>query len=196
MKREIREVANELERFRDELLASDEESIDILLERYASFRRALSKQFRQVAEARLLRGGAVIDSVRQQIERAIRSADQGDLPKKYLTVRPYGRTHSVLLEYLSGRLARPVPASRLRVLTGDQIHTERRVRELRDLGLDVSWHKVADEDQYVLKSLEIDMRYAGKCQVERSIRADRSLDEAGAKRLLTAVPRFLSRMPA
>ena len=130
-----------------------------------------------LSEARLLRGEAVIDAIRQQIERAIQAAAKRGLPQKYLTVKPYGKTHGVLLEYLAAHLARPVPASRLRILTGDQIHTERRVRELRALGLDISWHKVADEDQYILRNLTIDMHVAVKSQLERSVRADRSIGE-------------------
>src|SRR5690348_6540821 len=102
------------------------------MERYSAFRRVLARQFRQLSERRLLGGERAIDAICLRIESVIRTNNLGVIPEKYLSVKKYGRTHAVLVQYLAERLGQSVPASRLRVLTGDQIHTERRVRELRD----------------------------------------------------------------
>jgi hypothetical protein len=47
----------------------------------------------------------------------------------------------------------------LRVVTGDSVHTERRVRELRELGLDVQTSKDSGYDYYTLGSLDVDTSF-------------------------------------
>ena len=81
----------------------------------------------------------------------------GRVPGKYLAVRGYKSVQPILLQYLAQHVGNPVRSSKLRVLTADQTHTERRVRDLRDLGFEVDWKKVADDDQYILKSTEADL---------------------------------------
>jgi hypothetical protein len=69
-----------------------------------------------------------------------------------------------------------VPVSRLRAIVGDQVHTERRVRELRDLGFHVTWRKVGDEDHYSLPSLEQDLDAAARFQLEHRIKNDAAIN--------------------
>lgn len=78
------------------------------------------------------------------------------IPEKYLRV-PYGsRTHEELFSVLLDNRGTPVPAARLRIVTADSVHTERRTRELRELGLDIDATKANGDDVYTLRSLEID----------------------------------------
>jgi hypothetical protein len=58
--------------------------------------------------------------------------------------------HGPLYAYLAAHVGEAVPAWRLRVLTAEQKETERRVRELRDLGLDVE----ASAETFTLRSLD------------------------------------------
>ncbi|MEU4293827.1 hypothetical protein AB0E63_36885 [Kribbella sp. NPDC026596] len=91
-------------------------------------------------------------------ELAVAMADQyGDVvPRPYLTV-PYGsRVHEKLFQILLQRFDTEVPAGLLRIPTRDSVHSERRLRELRELGLDISPSKSSGVDTYRLRSLRLD----------------------------------------
>ena len=95
---------------------------------------------------------------------------------QYLRVAPYSGVHPALLEYLAARPSTDVPALELRLLTGDQVHTERRLRELRDLGFELTWRKVGEEFTYRLERLEPDLDAAARFQLEHRIKEDRSIN--------------------
>ncbi|MFD9983536.1 hypothetical protein ACFWZJ_24495 [Streptomyces massasporeus] len=69
---------------------------------------------------------------------------------------PYGdQLHGYLFSLLQENLAKPIEAAKLRIVTADGVHTERRTRELRELGIDVDWYKEDGIDVYVLRSFEL-----------------------------------------
>jgi len=73
---------------------------------------------------------------------------------------PYGsEVHEKLFQILLQRFDIDVPAGLLRVLTHDSVHTERRLRELRELGLDIGTSNSSGIDMYRLKSLNIDTSF-------------------------------------
>jgi hypothetical protein len=53
-------------------------------------------------------------------------------------------------------LGKPVDSDRLRVVTGDKTHSERRARELRELGFNVKTSEKDGSQFYTLVDLEID----------------------------------------
>jgi hypothetical protein len=61
------------------------------------------------------------------------------------------------------------------------------VRELRELGFDVTWKRVSGEDQYVLVSLDPDFDSAAKVQLGLNLRTDRSISAAQKKTWLPLV---------
>lgn len=78
------------------------------------------------------------------------------LPKQYLSI-PYGsKVHEKLFQILLQRFDTDVPSSLLRVLTRDSVHTERRLRELRELGLDIRPGVLSGVGSYRLCSLGVD----------------------------------------
>jgi hypothetical protein len=80
----------------------------------------------------------------------------GAIPEKYLRI-PYGsRVHEELFSVLLARRGTPVRTDQLRIVTADSIHTERRTRELRELGLDIEASKSNGLDVYTLESLQVD----------------------------------------
>lgn len=96
------------------------------------------------------------------------------IPAKYLNV-PYGSPiHAELFAVLYRRRGEPVEAELLRIVTGDSVHTERRTRELRELGLDILASRAGSANTYILQSLDIDHSRFGAI-VAKQIRADRSL---------------------
>ncbi|KDN74682.1 hypothetical protein DF19_28155 [Streptomyces olindensis] len=69
---------------------------------------------------------------------------------------PYGdQLHERLFSLLEENLAQPIEAAKLRIVTADGVHTERRTRELRELGMDVDWYEEDGIDFYVLRSFSL-----------------------------------------
>jgi hypothetical protein len=190
-------VAAELRKSRDilqlftELVSSQidrpEAEFERLLDGYLEARRSLAKQFSLVAQRYLLRDGTLLETARKRIEERMIELLRGRIPDKYLVVHGYTSVQPILLQYLAQHVGEPVRSSKLRILTGDQIHTERRVRDLRDLGFEVEWKNVADEDQYVLKSVEPDLDAAAILQVRKNIREDKKLVKQERDRLLSSL---------
>lgn len=165
-----------------------EPDLDRLLEGYLEARRLLARDFRALAAAMIPSATAELEGVESDISARMEQLfARAMIPTRLLTVRGYGRVHAELLGYLRRRVGVPVMASRLRVLVGDQIHTERRVREIRALGFGVSWGRIAGEDQYVLAAVDPDLDVGARRQLALNIRADRSISpEARASWLMLA----------
>jgi hypothetical protein len=161
---------------------------DRLLMAYVEARRNLAKNFRELANSVLVQATERLEGVRTDVKAKMRADFGGLVPERFLEVQSYGKLHAVLLEYLSAHQGEPVAASRLRVLAGDQVHTERRVRELRDLGLAITWKRGPGEVQYVLESDRPDLGRAARSQLALGLRADRKLkreDRASLMELTT-----------
>jgi hypothetical protein len=158
-----------------------------LLDGYFETRRTLAQQFSVLSHEFLLKGVTVLVSTVSRVEARMLELFGGRILERYLVVRGYKGVHPILLEYLSQHVGEPVRSSKLRVLTGDQTHTERRVRDLRDLGFAVEWKKTAGEDQYVLGHLEPDLDKAARLHVRRNLVKDKSLDQRQRDELLIIV---------
>jgi hypothetical protein len=111
----------------------------------------------------------------------------GVVPEKYLRVRGYGGVHPQLFAYLSRRVGQAVSASELRVLTADAAHTERRVRELRDLGFDIVAAHSAGSDIYRLTSKTPDLHKGALPIAQLNIKADRDLNASERVAFLRAI---------
>jgi hypothetical protein len=165
----------------------DEIGFERLLDGYLEARRSLAKQFSEVAQNFLLRGDTLLETTRKRIEERMKTLFRGRIPDTYLVVHGYKGVHPVLLQYLAQHAGNPVRGSKLRVLVADQVHTERRVRDLRDLGFQVEWKKVSDEDQYVLASIEPDVDNAVVTQLRRNIKGDKKLSTQQKAQLLASI---------
>ena len=163
---------------------SSELEFERLLDGYLDARRSLAKQFALVAQRHLLRGNSVLETTRSRIEKRMKELYDQTIPDKYKIVHGYKSVQPILLEYLAQHVGNPVRSSKLRVLTGDQIHTERRVRDLRDLGFDVEWKKVSDDDQYMLTTIEPNLDRAAALQIRKNIRDDKKMAKSEKDRLL------------
>lgn len=94
--------------------------------------------------------------LRAKLAVEMRRRYSGRVPDVYLDV-PYGsRLHEELFAVLLKRIGTTVPAALLRIVTADSVHTERRTREFRELGFDISYFTENSIDVYRLDSLEID----------------------------------------
>lgn len=158
-----------------------------LLNGYLEARRSLAKQFCVVAQRYLLSRETLLDTTRKQIEQRMSELYGDRIPDRYKAVHGYTSVQPIILQYLAQHVGNPVRSSKLRVLTGDQIHTERRVRDLRDLGFDVEWKKVSDEDQYILASVQPDLDRAAALLVRKNIKDDKKLGKSERDRLLSVL---------
>jgi len=107
-----------------------------------------------------------------------------DLPGRYLKVRRFGKSHARLLAYLCRSAGSEVSGAELRMLTGDAIHTERRARELRDLGFTLEARHTGGADMYILHSPEPDTAAGAAIQAAKNIREDKSVAGEEKERLL------------
>ncbi len=127
-----------------------------------------------------------LDTLKAQIGQAMQTKHK-NLPPKYLSVKGFGRVHQMLLGYLWQRRGSPVPVAELRILTHDAVHTERRIRELRDLGLDVSAVRHSGANVYTLAETPPDLDRAVALLVGRNIKDDKQLAAHERERWLTQV---------
>lgn len=125
--------------------------IEALIDRHIACRDATAAAMRDVTDAFLATDEWALDIALEQLEAELRSRLAGVIPLDAITIRRYGQTHRKLYQYLFDT-RRPVPATRLRVLTGDQVHTERRIRELRDIGLQIDATHQGAQNVYELVS--------------------------------------------
>jgi hypothetical protein len=72
------------------------------------------------------------------------------LPGASRKLTSLGRTHRLIFSYLLSREDSGADNEVLRVLTGDAVHTERRLRELREAGLKIAAAKRGGTSVYVL----------------------------------------------
>lgn len=122
-------------------------------------------------------------TLRTKIEQEMHARYRDVVPERLLTV-PYGsKTHERLFSLLQENLATPVHSAMLRIVTGDDVHTERRARELRELGLDVDWGSREGINTYELRSLELDFDLV-PAMVRNKIRQTKSLRADQRKQIL------------
>lgn len=168
-------------------MSSEQIGFEHLATEYLALRRSLARDFRELAERELEDEGDALEPVRHRISQRMRELYGGRVPDSYLHVRGYSGVHPILFAYLLRHPGEPVAGSRLRLLTGDQVHTERRLRELRDLGLPLDSAHQADDDHYVLRSSTPDVDAAALFQAKHNITNDRALESGRRAELLRAL---------
>jgi hypothetical protein len=145
-----------------------------VVETYLAARRTLSDELRILGKESLVGQPTALASTLRAIEWTMAEKYSERIPDRLLHIRGYRGVHGVLLEYLIRYSDVPVSGAMLRLLAGDQVHTERRLRELRDLGYDLVADKSGGEDTYTLNP-EPDLEYAARYQLRRNIGQDRKL---------------------
>ncbi|WP_328633331.1 hypothetical protein [Streptomyces sp. NBC_00356] len=96
---------------------------------------------------------------------------------------PYGgQLHERLFSLLQENLNTDLEGDMLRIVTADSVHTERRARELRELGLDLEFRNTKEGDFYNLHSL--DLTFERLPSLVKTIARKRIKDEIERERLL------------
>lgn len=167
-----------------EVLLQDDSADDRrLITAYLEAKQSLATAFEAFAVEKYL-DPKVLEAAKKSIEIAMRST-YPELPSKYLRVRGFGKSHARLLAYLCRSTGSEVSGAELRMLTGDAVHTERRARELRDLGFDLEARHTGGADVYILRSEMPNTSEGAAKQAARNIREDRATSKQEKEKLLT-----------
>lgn len=148
------------------LLDDSSPDIETLLDRYLEMRTNTAEAVRGVTDAWLHRSSWRLEAVIERVESELRSRFADVIPLEAVHIGGYRGIRLVLYEYLAIHLGAPVSVPRLRALTGDQVHTERRLRELRDLGLQLEAVHSSGKHQYILVSEDPDFQYAAEALLD------------------------------
>lgn len=179
-----RSSRGELKRSYEELLQllNEDSSTQDLLHGYLRAKRLSAQAFQSLMLASIPDHRAAWEAVRKSVGHALVARYSGLLPEWALRV-PYGSdTHRTLFCLLAEWRGEPVSADYLRVVAADAVHAERRVRELREIGLNVVAAKAHGYDSYTLTSFDVNLAVAQTIAVNH-IRANKALPDRESKRL-------------
>lgn len=127
-----------------------------ILDTYLFAKRALAQSMQSLLRSQLPASCAEFHDLRARIHDELQARFSGLVPDQYLKV-PYGtKANEELFAVLHREIGSPVDNARLRTINADDIHTERRIRELRELGLDITSSAVDGRRHYTLGSLGLD----------------------------------------
>ncbi|KUM90375.1 MULTISPECIES: hypothetical protein [Streptomyces] len=137
-------------------LGSDDSTLDDLVDAYLFAKRQLAQSMRALMLSQLPAQCPEFAELRARIEAEMKNRYADRIPERFLRV-PYGsQVHELLFMILLQALGKPVDSDRLRVLTADRTHSERRARELRELGFNITTSAVDGSQFYTLVDLKID----------------------------------------
>jgi biotin operon repressor len=157
-----------------------------LLDSYLYAKKLLAESMQAFIRVDIDERNTTFHDLHEQLHNKIRDRYAGRVPTRYLKVPYSSRVHEELFALLLQRRGAPVPAALLRIVTGDSIHTERRIRELRELGFDIRSSKENGHDLYTLDTLDIDTSFIPTI-VGNIVKKDRSLPEAEQQALLERI---------
>jgi len=162
-----------------------EPEFERLIDGYLETRRTLATAFMLLARSQLTLGTSLLEEAAQEVHQRMLEQFLHVVPDRYLKVRSYSDVHKLILGYLHIHMGRLVPASRLRVLTADQVETERRLRELREFGFRIDSRKTGGENQYLLEDGELNLDQAVRFQITNAVNGDRGLGAAAKVLILS-----------
>lgn len=139
-----------------------------LADEYNRLRRSLASSFQSMSLAAVPRSEFRLTDVKAAVSEEMRGLFSGRVDSSLFSIRGYTTPHPDLYSVLAQRAGESVPGWRLRLLSGDKLHTERRTRELRDLGLQISVLEQEDDSVYVLEKLQPDLIFAAAFQLRKN----------------------------
>lgn len=132
------------------------ESAEAVFDAYLFAKKDLARSMQDLLRATLPPSRPAFAELRSRVSESLQERFGDRIPERYLAV-PYD---SVACQDLFGllreNLGKPVDAAVLRAINADDIHTERRIRELRELGLRIDSVKHEGAGCYLLASLDLD----------------------------------------
>lgn len=167
--------------------------VELVLDSYVRHRGDVAKEMRAMAEMAFAGGASGLMATCIELGDFMSTVLGDVVDAKYLGTPKPGPTHQVLFAYLAAHLGVPVAAVRLKAISGEQTHCERRVRELRDFGYVVQASSSAGQNSYALSPQEPDILVVARGILRRRLLEDTSLSEAERDEIqLAAETRLIS----
>jgi tRNA nucleotidyltransferase/poly(A) polymerase len=159
------------------VLEEADESPFALIDAYLFAKRSLAQSMQALLLSQMPKACSEFHELRSriQVEMNARYADQ--IPEQYLRVLYGSQVHELLFAILVQSIGEPVDSARLRIATSDNTHTERRTRELRELGFNIATSELDGNQYYTLVDLEVDYAKVPGL-VAKAIRKSTSLGKA------------------
>ncbi|MCX4558305.1 hypothetical protein OHA02_19140 [Streptomyces phaeochromogenes] len=168
-------------------LEEPDASPEAILDAYLFAKRALAQSMASLLQSQLPPTCAEFHELRARIQNEMQSRFSEHVPERYLKV-PYGtKANERLFAVLHQDIGSPVDNGRLRTINADDIHTERRIRELRELGLDITTTSVDGRRHYILESLELDSTKIRELVV-KMIGKTKALSKEEKKEIIARLP--------
>lgn len=145
---------------------------------YQVAKQAFASTFQKLALAQLDLDSFKLDDLKKSLAEHMAGLFGGLVDSSLLRVTGYTSPHPLVYALLAENVGQPLPGWRLRILTADAIHTERRTRELRDMGLDIAITGNTDAQNYTLNSVTPDWTYGAAYQLRKNARDNKRLDAA------------------
>ncbi|MEU8932679.1 hypothetical protein AB0D30_22695 [Streptomyces sp. NPDC048409] len=129
---------------------------DDLIDAYLFAKRHLAQSMQALLLSQLPSECPEFAELRANIQAEMENRYADRIPERFLRV-PYGsKVHELLFMILLRNLGNRVDSDRLRLATRDNVHTERRTRELRELGFNIATSELDGGQFYTLVNLAID----------------------------------------
>ncbi|WP_330295475.1 hypothetical protein [Streptomyces sp. NBC_00503] len=167
------------------LLEENDESADAVFGAYLVAKKDLARSMQELLRATLPPSRPAFAEMRSRVSQSLQERFGDRIPPKYLAV-PYDTVaNQDLFGLLHEHMGKPVGTDVLRAINADDIHTERRIRELRELGLRIDSVKRDGAGCYLLVSLDLDPTQT-QALVAKTIKKS-SLPEAEQEKLIASL---------
>ncbi|MFJ7946803.1 hypothetical protein ACIQ6K_24580 [Streptomyces sp. NPDC096354] len=167
------------------LLEETAESADAVFGAYLVAKKDLARSMQELLRATLPPSRPAFAELRSRVSQSMQDRFGHRVPRRYLAV-PYDTiANQDLFGLLHEHMGKPVETAVLRAINADDIHTERRIRELRELGLRIDPVKRDGVGCYVLTSLDLNPAQI-QALVAKAIKKS-SLPEAEQKKLIAVL---------
>ncbi|MFF4898372.1 hypothetical protein [Streptomyces sp. NPDC001068] len=156
---------------------------DDLIDAYLFAKRNLAQSMQALLLSQLPSECPDFAELRASIQAEMENRYADRIPERFLKV-PYGsKVHELLFMILLRNLGNRVDSDRLRLATRDNVHTERRTRELRELGFNIATSESDGGQYYTLVDLGIDFSKVPEL-IAKTINKSESLTTAEKSNLM------------
>lgn len=168
--REISDATRSFLSVVEEIASGNDIDVPLLFDAYIDSRLRLTAYFAGIAAAALPNAVRDLEKTVSEVQGRAREALDTTANIKFPS---YGRSHALVLAYLRCKPDHFASVSELRLLLGEQVHTERRLRELRDLGFTLTAMKISGRDGYKLATVSPDVSIGIRRQMELAKKENR-----------------------
>ncbi|WP_411107158.1 hypothetical protein [Streptomyces sp. cmx-4-9] len=167
------------------LLGDADESAEAVFGAYLAAKKDLARSMQELLRSTLPPSRPAFAELRSRVSDTLQERFGGRVPQRFLAVPYDSPANQDLFGLLHEHMGRPVETAVLRAVNADDIHTERRIRELRELGLRIKPVKREGSGCYVLVSADLDPDQV-RALVVKAIRKS-ALPEAEQAELVAAL---------